>query len=861
MPSCDRLRLMNACPGLAVICLLSLPLTAQQGDVAGEAQPPLPAGLAIPPATPLSWEEELRTFEVPPGFAVELVAAEPLIHDPVAMAFGTDGRLWVVEMRGYMNDLAATGEAEPVGTIAVLEDTDGDGRMDERVEFADKLVLPRAIVLTRDGALVIAPPEMLFLQDTDDDGIADERTVVDRGLGGIASPEHAINGLLPTLDNAFACANVPWRYIWRDKRFQREASAGGGQWGITQDDRGRLYFNDNSDPLRGDRIAARYGARNPNSTLAGGVNERIAADLSVKPRRVTPGVNRGYRPNFLVEGKLAQATGTCAPLIFRGGTFPKPYDKGAFVCEPTANLVLAYGISEQEGKVSATPIRHGDGAIDFLTSTDERFRPVNLCDGPDGALYVADMYRGLIQHRLFVTSFLRKQVEARGLEKPIGFGRIWRVRNANTPRVAAPDFAEATWVDLSHALEHENGWIRDRVQQIFVEEGAEEAKAHAALRDLLASSKLPLARLHAIWALSGMRGVKPELSHTLLADPDERVREAAVRTSELLVGGDAKMLAQWLALARGDTTLVRTQVLFSLGEVHTDDAERALFDLMVEGCADKFERTQVLSSLAQRESFFLGRLLDSASFEQEQDGRAALVRLLAATIARERNHGSIARVLEFIVEGRRITWQRDALVNGLLEGRSTPSDGHPAAIRLVEEPRAFRTLTRLAEQVAQSSGAPLLQLSNSLSWPGHPLAGEVPVRPLDEKEVIAFERGRAYFAMVCASCHQSTGRGLEGMAPPLRDSEWVLGDPATLARFLLAGLSGPITVRGQIWNLEMPATAASDEEIAGVLTYVRREWGHPADPVTTAEVRAIREQLKGRKTPFTASEAKSLAGK
>ncbi len=852
---------MNAFFGCVAIGLFSLPLCAQQGDVAGEAQPPLPAGLVIPPATPLSWEEELRTFEVPPGFAIELVAAEPLIHDPVAMTFGIDGRLWVVEMRGYMNDLAGTGEADPVGTIAVLKDTDGDGRMDERVEFADKLVLPRAIVLTRDGALVISPPELLFLKDTDDDGIADERTVVDRGLGGIASPEHAINGLLPTIDNAFACANVPWRYVWRDKRFQREASAGGGQWGITQDDRGRLYFNDNSDPLRGDRIAARYGARNPNSTLLGGVNERIAADLGVKPRRVTPGVNRGYRANFLLDGKLAQATGTCAPLIFRGGTFPRPYDKGAFVCEPTANLVLAYALAEQEGKVSATAIRHGDGAIDFLTSSDERFRPVNLCDGPDGALYVADMYRGLIQHRLFVTSFLRKQVEARGLEKPIGFGRIWRVRNTNTPKVAAPDLAEATWVDLAHALEQDNGWIRDRVQQIFVEEGAEESKAHAALRDLLANSKLPLARMHAIWALAGMRGVKPELSQALLADPDERVREAAVRTSELFVGSDAKMLAQWLTLARGDTALVRTQVLFSLGEVHTDGAERALLDLMIENCADKSEQTQVLSSLAKREVFFLERLLDSTSFEQQRDGRADFVRLITATIAREGNHGSIARVLEFIVEGRRITWQREALVSGVLEGRSAPSAGHPAAIHLVEEPRAFRELARLADQVSPSSGAPLLQLVSSLSWPGHPLAGEVPVRPLDEKEMIAFERGRAYFAAVCAGCHQSSGQGQVGMAPPLRGSEWVLGDPATIARFLLAGLSGPITVRGQEWNLEMPAAAASDEDIAGALTYIRREWGHSADPVTTAQVRAIREQLKGRKQPFSASEAKALADK
>ncbi|HUR28303.1 MAG TPA: HEAT repeat domain-containing protein, partial [Planctomycetota bacterium] len=439
-----------------------------------------------------------------------------------------------------------------------------------------------------------------------------------------------------------------------------------------------------------------------------------------------------------------------------------------------------------------------------------------------------------------------------------GRGRIWRVRKTGGPRIAAPALDAAPWMELARALESDNGWVRDRVQQAFVEEGTGEAKARVVLEELLATTQHPLARMHAVWALSGMRALKPEVVKTLLADPDERVREAAVRCSEALVGGDRELLAAWLRLARGDTPAVRTQVVLSLGEVHTEAAERALFELVLDDVRESEDRAKVLSSLARRELPFLELALATSAFESPKPGRAAFVQLLAACIAREGNDASTARVLELVVEGRRIRWQRDALAAGLLEGRTPASEGHAPALRLVEEPRAFATLQRLTLQLALAPEDPLVELAHSLSWPGHPLAGETAVRPLDASETALFERGRALFANVCSGCHQTSGLGLQSMAPPLRGSEWVMGERTTLGRILLGGLTGPISVRGEHWELEMPAVVATDEEIAGVLTYVRREWGHTAEPVQPAAIKALREESRKRGRAWTAAELKAL---
>lgn len=832
--------------GLVLLLLAPAPLYSQAGDVPGEEQPPLADALSVPPAPARSAEEERATFALPEGFSIELVASEPLVGDPVAMAFDGDGRLWVCEMRAFMPDVDGRGEDAPLGAIAVLSDRDGDGRMDRRTVFLDGLVLPRAVAPCEDGALVIAPPELLFCRDTDGDLVADEREVVADGLEGLTNPEHAINGLVFARDNWFHCANasVGWRRV--DGKWTRRATAGGGQWGISFDDRGRAYFDDNSDPLRAALFPSHYAVRNPNLGLASGANVRLVEDFAVFPARVTPGVNRGYRAGTLrADGTLATFTAACAPLVYRGDALPSELRGDVFVCEPSGNLVKRYRVEERGLALQARAAYPGR---EFLTSTDERFRPVWLANGPDGALYVADMYRGLIQHRVYVTSFLRKQVEARGLAEPIGLGRIWRVVHGKAPRPRRTRLSEASWTELVAALAHPSGWLRDTAQRLLVEEGRGSSDARELVREAALEHPSALGRVHALWALEGIRGLDEELLGKALGDGDPEVRLTAVRLAEpwLAAGSDA-LLARVVAQADPAQARLFHQVLLSLGEAKREPADAALLGLLLRDASTEELRTAALSGLCGRELAALERCLESSAWRESAPGCERVLELLALCVTREGRTDRLETLLE-LLERCEIPWQRRSIVAGTLAARTLSSAGHPGPIRLAREPRALSAL-----EVRDDSR----ELARSLTWPGKPGA-EAPVRVLTSEEEALFRRGRALYAGACASCHQDSGRGEPGKAPALAGSVWVLASEERLARILLQGLVGPLERNGESWNQEMPAWVASDEDQAALTTYLRREWGHEADPVTPATIARIRAATKTRARPWTAEELEAL---
>ena len=507
------------------------------------------------------------------------------------------------------------------------------------------------------------------------------------------------------------------------------------------------------------------------------------------------------------------------------------------MCEPAGNLVKRFHFERDGRELNAVGV---DADGEFLASTDERFRPVHLMDGPDGALYVVDMYRGVIQHRIFVTSFLRKQIKERGLETPLGLGRIWRIVPEGEARSE-----ELSWTDLVAGLSSLNGWRRDRAHQAVVEEGRNDADAIELLREAVRGAPTAQGRRHALWCLKGIEAIDRETCEVALADEDEDVRVAAVQVSEIFLSDPrlARRL-QELALAAAPGSRLRHQVLLSLGAVQGEPADTALIATLTPHADDEELLQAALSSLHQRELQVLGKLAVAPDWREERPGRARLVTLLTRAIVREGRSESVERVLQLAAGAG--PWQLAAIRAGLEEPCPKSPDGEPAPLRLSARPAAFEGLHRKSSLEA---------IAGLIVWPGKPGYQELePIRPLTREEERLFQRGKTLYAAACAQCHRSSGRGDPGKAPTLRRTRFVLGPPERLTRILMHGLAGPVEVEGQTWDAEMPALVAEDEDLAAVATYLRREWGHGVEPVPVELVERVREETRGRVQPWSASE-------
>jgi mono/diheme cytochrome c family protein len=438
----------------------------------------------------------ISQMKVEKGLAVQLVAAEPLVTVPVAMTFDGKGRMWVVEMTGYMPDTAGTGEDIPNGKVVILEDTDRDGVADKRAVFMDSLVLPRAICLVENGILIAEPPKLWFVEiEQDKPG---KRTLVDDKYTEGGNVEHQPNGLLRAMDNWIYNAKSDKRYRKVGDKWKKEQTHFRGQWGITQDSYGRLYYNNNSENVLGDYFPAGLGAHNPQQKNVSGYDEKIVPDNRVYPLRANTGVNRGYMKGVLDDSlRLRNMTAACAPLVYRGGLLGKAYDNNVFVAEPSGNLIKRNVIRDSGYIVKG---QQAYQQKEFLASTDERFRPVSLYDGPDGALYVVDMYRGIIQHKTYLTPYLKNEIKSRGLTNPLNCGRIYRiVRDGEVP---APVLLENEPGKLLALLNNLNGWLRDKAQQMIIDHHY--TSLTPALREMLHRKDSLYGQIHALWTLEGL---------------------------------------------------------------------------------------------------------------------------------------------------------------------------------------------------------------------------------------------------------------------------------------------------------------------------------------------------------------------
>ena len=844
---------------LVALCLATSLAHAQSGDKPGEKQEPRVPKEKIPANPPLSPEAALKTFKLPPGFRIEVVAADPLIETPIAMQWDADGRLWVVEMPSYMPNPAATGEMEPINRISILEDTDGDGKMDKKTVFIDGLVMPRALCLAYGGVLVCEPPGLWWYPI--EAGLKPgKRVLVDKNFApaGLKNPEHTGNSPTWFLNNWIVSANHTYRYQRVDGEWKRQPTTFRGQWGMTMDDWGRPFYNSNSDQLRTDLVPSEYYFRNPFFRSTAGLNQQPLKDQTVWPARVNPGVNRGYQPATLKpDGTLNKYTATCGPAIYRGDRFPAEFRGNAFIPEPSANMVRRMVLTEKPGEISGVnPYKEAE----FLTSTDELFRPINAYTGPDGCLYLVDMYHGILQHRVFLTSYLRKQAEDRGLDKVTRRGRIYRIVHQSTTPGPKPQLAAAAPADLVNTLAHPNGWWRDTAQRLLVEKSA--PSAIAPLKTMSLQHANPLARLHALSTLDGMGQLDAgTLAQSLEKETHTKIRATAIRLSETAFKTDKeKLLPKLTALAASKDVGVQAQLAFTLGEAKDSAAESTMISLAKNAGTNGLIRDALISGLALRETDILDRVFVDPSWKEKFAGGDAFIGALSKSIFQQAKATNVNRLLEKITTKTTPQWQTLAVLASLNVSTATVPKGQPAPrVKLVKLPAAPPALAALEKSTDKTIQAAAKKLDSLLVWPGKPGVVFPVIRPLTDAEQKLFVTGKVAYEATCAACHQLHGYGQDGMAPPLNDSEWVGGSPEKLARILLHGVGGPITVQGRKWDMDMPGHGTFDDEtIAGVLTYIRREWEHPYDPVTPDFVKKVRAATAGRESAWTNEELSKL---
>ncbi|HEA30057.1 MAG TPA: c-type cytochrome [Leeuwenhoekiella sp.] len=478
----------------------------------------------------------LEGYKIEEGFDLDLVASEPFLDAPVAMDFDSQGRLWVAEMPGFMENLEGRGQKEPTGSIKILEDLDNDGIIDHTNTFLDSLIMPRALKLVYGGLLYVEPPNLYFVEIEDDR--PGNRIVVDSSYAPQGNPEYQPNGLVLNIDNWIYSAKSNFRYRRKNGKWLKQPTTNRGQWGISHDNFGRLYYNHNSQQLLGDYVLPNRLIRNKFFVPKYGLNRLLTDDQRVYPLHPTA-VNRGYAKGILdKDSLLINVTAACGPLIYQGGNFPEGYEENAFVCVPEANLIKRNILSFHGDSTSAKQAWQGK---EFLASTDEGFRPVNLVNGPDGAIYIADMHRGVIQHYAFLSPYLKKKAKKEQLDTLIGFGRILKIQNKDSEHAKIPDFEKTSVSELVQLLGNKNGWIRDRAQRYLILK--DKSEAVPALEELVGNNTNPIAQVHALYALEGLNALSFSLLNAVVKESDAEVVSHTITLMEEFVSKENAPLA------------------------------------------------------------------------------------------------------------------------------------------------------------------------------------------------------------------------------------------------------------------------------------------------------------------------------
>lgn len=539
-----------------------------------------------PPVTPLSPEESITKMVLPPGYHIELVASEPMVQEPVALAWDGNGRMYVAEMNTYMINSEGTNQFQPSSRIKLLEDTDGDGKMDKYTIFVDSLVLPRVVLPIGDQVLVQETnlKHIWSYRDTNGDGKADEKKMVFRNDEiDLRNLEHQNGGLMWNRDNWIYPTRDNLRYKYKNGVLEADTMIDNmtGQWGITNDDYGRLYFSEAGPGLPAVQIQQMpaYGALNFKDQFT----PEFAVPWPIIGTIDAQGGENALRPE---DNTLNHFTSGCGQSIYRGDRMPDDMIGDFFIAEPVGRIIKRGKVLNEDGKIIIDNVYEGK---DWLASADFNFRPINTYTGPDGAFYIVDMYHGIIQESEWSGpgTYLGSIIEQKELYKNRGMGRIYRVvheeHELDTQR---PNMLDEPANKLVTYLEHPNGWWRDNAQTLLVVRN--DKSVIPSLKKIALGEKATLkekpsdvTRIHALWTLEGMGAMDKNLLYQALADSDPHIRKAGVWISEMYIKQNDKEVIQKLSALKDDPNPeVRLQLALSLRKNETDQAEEIVKDLL-----------------------------------------------------------------------------------------------------------------------------------------------------------------------------------------------------------------------------------------------------------------------------------------
>ena len=818
------------------------------------------------PAVARSPEEAIKTITTAPGYQLELVASEPLVQDPIIGEFDYDGRLWVLEMRGFAYEEDMQNSWEPTSELVILEDTDGDTVFDKRTVFMDELILPRSFkVLDKTCALVGAPPNLFHACDTDGDLQADTREIINDTFSEEGVLEHGANGLYWGMDNTINVSEHNWHLKISEDGFYTSPIHWRGQWLISQDDAGRIYRNVNSNPLHVDYISPDYYARNFNLIRTTGNYYDLIdqSEAEIWPIRPTPGLNRAYRAMALrPDGSASYYGGTSSPMIFRGDRLPEEIQGEPLVVDSPTNLIHLLKL-EDDG----TGNLYADDFYDrgeIIASTDERFRPVHMVPSWDGTFYVIDMYRGVSQDYPYQTSYLKNYIEENGLAAHRGLGRVYRVVHSDYELDnEKPSMSDDSPLELVSHLTHPNGWWRDTAQQLLVQRADKEAVP--ALRDLVLNSENEKARLHALWSLDGMEtmgvegAVSAEMVLAALNDSWWAIRASGIRLAEpWLREGDIAMADAVMSLLEDQHWQVRRQLAASLGELPEDQRMEPLVQVLtLYGDQDQTTVDAAISGLAGMEEDFLALWLE------QDEPHADVAGMLAGAMAKPKDVDTVEHLIARATDVGLPEEVRARMLHGMAQGLEGAdgrarggavaggrAGGAPPGMRpdrppvvqmdISEEPAELLSLIensegRLADAAAYAEA--------TLGWPGKP---RIEGRPRTEAEEQLFVAGQEIYRTHCAACHGPEGLGTAA-GKPLAGSTFVNMGGEVFAAILLQGKEGNT-------GLMPPQPTMTDEQLASVITYVRGAFGNTSNPLNAIAVGEYRQMLSFRKIPWTEEE-------